>query len=148
MTQHHATSEVVESSNTPNYTAVEISTKDPTEYNYVERRAELLQQIRDLGHPAMVNQTEMAERYGVSQQQISKDLDRLAEHINASLGARRDLITEAVIHRSIRGLLEEEEYRQAARTVLEWNDWLDDRQHLAELADRLTQLENQYDFHQ
>jgi predicted DNA-binding protein (UPF0251 family) len=30
----------------------------------------------------MINQVEAAERYGVSQQQISKDLDRIAESVH------------------------------------------------------------------
>ena len=134
-------SDVVTGSNTPDYAAVEVPTKDPSEYSYVERRAELLQQILDLGHPAMINQTEQADRYGVSQQQISKDLDRLAEHVEASLGARRDLVTEAVFHRSIQGLLDNGEYRKAARTVADWNEWLVERNDLLEFEERLTRLE-------
>ena len=132
---------VVDSSSQPNYDALEVPTKPPTEYSYVERRSELLQQIRDLGHPSLINQTQEAERYGVSQQQISKDLDRLAEYVNASLGDRRELVTEAVYHRAIRGLLEEGEYRKAAQTVSDWNEWIDNHQELAELEARLERLE-------
>ena len=132
---------VVDSSNQPNYDALDVPTKPPTEYSYVERRSELLQQIRDLGHPSLINQTQEAERYGVSQQQISKDLDRLAEYIDASLGDRRELVTEAVYHRAIQGLLEEGEYRKAARTVSDWNEWIDNHQNLAELEARLERLE-------
>ena len=132
--------EVVGSSNQPDYEAIEIPSKPPTEYHYTERRAELLQQIKDLGHPALLNQTEQAERYGVSQQQISKDLDRLAEHILADLGERRDLITEAVFHRAIRGLIEEGEYRKAAQTVADWNEWVDERKDLLELQEQVKKL--------
>jgi len=89
----------------------------------------------------MLNQTEQAERYGVSQQQISKDLDRLAEHIEASLGNHRDLVTESVYQRAIRGLLSEGEYRKAAMTVKDWNDWLVERKDLQELEARLERLE-------
>ena len=128
---------VVEGSDKLHYAAVEIPTKDPTEYSYVERRAELLQQIRDLGHPSMLNQTEMGERYEVSQQQISKDLDHIADYIEERLGSRRDLVSEAVFHRSIQGLLEEEEYWKAAQTVKEWNDWLTDRKDMKELQEEI-----------
>lgn len=90
----------------PDYDALDIPTKNPDEYTYAERRAELLQTIREFGHPSLINQTQEAERYGVSQQQISSDLDRLAEYAEENLGSRRELTTEAVYHRAIRGLLE------------------------------------------
>jgi len=141
MTMSDQESAIVENSSSPDYTAIPIPSKNPAEYSYVERRAELLQQVRDLGHPSMIHQGEAAERYGVSQQQISKDLDRLAEHIEASLGDRRDLVTEAVFDRAIRGLLAEGEYRKAVTSVKDWNEWLDQRKDLRELEARLDRLE-------
>lgn len=132
---------VVDGCNQPDYDALEVPSKRPTEYSYAERRRDLLLQVRDLGHPSMINQTEAADRYGVSQQQISKDLDRLAEYVDARLGDRRELVTEAVFHRAIQGLLEEGEYRKAAQTVSDWNEWIDNHQELAELQERLAAVE-------
>jgi len=77
--QQTGRSSVVGSSSQPDYAAVNIPSKPPTEYDHRERRAELLQQVRDLGHPSMIHQGEAVEHYGVSQQQISKDLGRIAE---------------------------------------------------------------------
>lgn len=130
-----------ESTGSPDYASVEIPAERPEEYSYVERRAEILQQVLEVGHPRALNQTELAERYGVSQQQISKDLDRLAEHVSATLGERRDLVTEAVMHRCIRELLTEGEWRDAARTVKDWNEWLYERRDRAEIAERLDRIE-------
>ena len=113
--QQTGRSSVVGSSSQPDYAAVNIPSKPPTEYDHRERRAELLQQVRDLGHPSMIHQGEAAERYGVSQQQISKDLDRIAEYVEANLGARHELTIDAVFQRSIEGLLEEGEYRLPTR---------------------------------
>lgn len=113
--------------NTPDYSTVEIPAAKPAEeFTYQERRAGLLQQIRDLGHPSMLNQAEEADRFGVSQQQISKDLDRIAESVREHLAdrGRRALSVDAVVQRSIRGLLEEEEYRKAARTAMEYDEWV------------------------
>lgn len=128
---------VVTSSGQPDYVAVEIPSKPPTEYDHVERRAELLQQVRDLGHPSMIHQGEAAERYGVSQQQISKDLDRIAEFVGENLGARHELSVDAVFQRSIRGLLEEEEYRKAARTAKDYDEWVTSRTDLEEIQEQL-----------
>ncbi|MWV41183.1 hypothetical protein [Natrialba sp. INN-245] len=133
---------VVTSSSQPDYAAVSIPAKPPTEYDHVERRAELLQQVRDLGHPSMIHQGEAAERYGVTQQQISKDLDRIAEYVGENLGARHELSIDAVFQRSIRGLLEEEEYRKAARTAKDYDEWVTSRTDLEEIQEQLEFLKD------
>jgi len=143
--QQTGRSSVVGSSNQPNYAAVNIPSKPPTEYDHRERRAELLQQVRDLGHPSMIHQGEAAERYGVSQQQISKDLDRIAEYVEANLGARHELTIDAVFQRSIEGLLEEGEYRKAARTAKDYDEWVTDRTDLEEIQEQLEFLKDAHD---
>lgn len=132
---------VVESSNQPDYSAVDLGGKSPTAYSYVERRAELLQIIQQEGHPAAVNQSELAERYGVSQQQISKDLDSLDEHIRARLPRRRDLEIGSVLRRAMTGLLEEGEYYQAAKVAETYDEYLDRRVSTLEFRQRLSDLE-------
>lgn len=132
---------VESTNNRPDYAAVTIPAKPPSEYTYVERRADLLEQIMSLGHPSMIHQGEQADRFGVSQSQISKDLDRLGEYISENLGKRRDLTTTAVFDRAIRGLLEEGEYRDAARTMAEYNEFLNERKFMDELEERIADLE-------
>jgi len=135
---------VVEGSNTPDYSAVDLPEKDPTAYSYVERRARLLQLVKEAGHPACLNQTELAERFGVSQQQISKDFDRLAEHVHGTLidRDRRAFVVGNVVQRAIRGLLDEQEYRKAAKTAMEYDEWVSEFHDLDELHDRLARLED------
>lgn len=137
---------VVERCAEPDYSAVGIPTKPPSEYSYVERRAELLQLIEDAGHPAALNQTELADRYGVTQQQISKDFDRIAEHVHARLGDRdrRALVVDSTVSRAIEGLLAEDKYRQAARTALEWDEWAVERVDLCQLHAKVDRLEDQF----
>ena len=135
----------VESSNQPDYSAVDLPSKDPTEYSYVERRAELLQRVKEAGEPSVLNQTELADTFGVSQQQISKDLDRLATHVRDRMidRDRRAFVVENVVRRSIRGLLDEEEYRKAAQTAMDYDDWIHDFHDAAEFERRLAELEAQ-----
>lgn len=142
-----AKKEVVENSNTPDYAAITPASKPPTEYSYTERRAEILQQIRDLGHPSAVNQTELAERYGVSQQQISKDLDRLAESVREHVTDpdRRTFTVDAVLQRSIQGLLANEEYRKAAQTALEYEEWVREHVEAERFRARLERVEEHVD---
>jgi hypothetical protein len=67
----------------------------------------------------------------VSQQQISKDLDRIAESVSENLGARHELGIDAVFQRTMVCLLEEGKHRQAARTAKEYSEWLTDRTDIA-----------------
>jgi hypothetical protein len=139
-----ASSAVVGSCDEPDYSAVDIPSKDRTEYTYVERRAELLQLIEEVGTPDALNQTQMADRYGVSQQQISKDFARIAAHVHTRLvdRDRRAMYTDSVVRRSIRGLLDEGEYRKAAKTAMEYDDWITEFHDLDKLHERVSELES------
>ena len=55
--------------------------KKPSEYNYKERRAEILDIIIKAGIRDRVNQTELASRYGVKQPQISRDIAILKKRL-------------------------------------------------------------------
>jgi len=136
-----------EEQDSPDYESVEIPSKPPTEYTYHERRADLLQQIRDLGTPDAINQTEVAERYGVTQQQISKDLDRIGESVRERIldRDRRTLATDAVLRRAVQGLLNEGEYRKAATTELDRAEWIREEHEAEAFARRLDELEDAVD---
>ena len=137
--------EVVESSSQPDYAAITPSGKPPTEYSYTERRAELLQQIEDLGHPSALNQTELADRYDVSQQQISKDLDRLDEYVRGRLGRRRDLEIGSVLKRCMTGALEEGNWNDARKAATAYDEYLDRRIDTLEFRERIAALEDAAD---
>jgi len=103
-------------------------TKPADEYTYVERRAEILQLIQEAGHPRAISQTRLADRYGVTQGQISQDIDRLQKFITESIDHQTvDGITEIVYQKSIKELMANDEYNKAIRAVESWNNWLMDR---------------------
>jgi hypothetical protein len=145
MTTTQETNSVVSDCDQPDYSAVELPSKDRTEYTYVERRAELLQLVEEAGHPRELNQTQLADRYGVSQQQISKDFDRLATHVRARFDdrERRGFMVDSVVNRAIRGLLEEGEYRKAAKTAMEYDEWITEFHDLEQLHEQVEQLQQQ-----
>lgn len=117
--------------------------KAPSEYSYTERRAEILERIKEAGHPKAVNQSELADRYGCSDPNIHKDMNALGEFVDESLGDRRELATQAVLERSIKGLLDQGEWRQAAKTALEYDEWVRETKDLQELLERLERVEEQ-----
>lgn len=121
-------SNVVEGSSSGDYDKIRLPDTDdlPREkWGPAERRAEILQLIHDAGHPRELNQTELGEQYGVSQQQISKDFQKIGQHIRESLdNDRRALAVNTTVQRSIRGLLDNGEFYKAGKLALEWDDWV------------------------
>jgi predicted naringenin-chalcone synthase len=90
-----------------------------------ERRAELLQRIEGAGHPRELNQTELADEFGVSQQQISKDFKKIGADIRDSLDVdRRALTVNSTVQKSIKGLLKQNQFYKAGKLALEWDQWV------------------------
>jgi hypothetical protein len=122
-----------------NYEAVDIpDDKPPSEYHWTERRAEILQLIEKAGHPDSISPTRLADRYDVSKSQISQDKSRLQEFIVEQIDEPAvDAITSTVFQTAVQELMDNDEYRKAAKTVADWNDWLGDRGHVEREPDRL-----------
>jgi hypothetical protein len=120
------------------YGAVEVpSDKHPTEYTYVERRAEILSLIQRAGHPRAVTQTELAKRYDTSQSNISKDFDRLRDYIRDRVGDDAQMVSSLVYNRAIQDLLEQGDPYKAAKVVKMRDEWLFDIGELERQPDRV-----------
>ena len=135
--------------NDVDYRSVDIpDSKPPEEYHWTERRAEILQLIEKAGHPDSISPTRLADRYDVSKSQISQDKSRLQEFIVEQIDEPAvDAITSTVFQTAVQELMDNDEYRKAAKTVADWNDWLADRGHVEREPDRLeanVSLEDQF----
>jgi len=121
-------SEGSESGGADSYRGVKLPDRDDIprkHWRAHERRAELLQRIEAAGHPRELNQSALGEEYGVSQQQISKDFKKIGAKIRDSLDAdRRALAVNSTVQRSIKGLLENEQWYRAGKLALEWDKWV------------------------
>jgi len=107
------------------YAAYEVSDdKPPEEYNHNERRAELLQLMREAGHPDSLNQYRLADRYDVSQSTVSRDLKRLREYVADHLGDRRHTIADTVYRKAIKEYAERGDFQDAMDALERWNEWL------------------------
>lgn len=113
--------------------------KLPSEFTYGERRSELYDLIEQAGHPRNLerSQEELGKRYGVSQRQISKDIERIRQYEAERVGRDADANTEFVLQRSVRGLLEDEAWRDAARSQLDYYGWLFDIGEREKTPDKL-----------
>jgi DNA-binding transcriptional MocR family regulator len=104
----------------------------------------LLQLSRQAGSTdALPSQSQLAQRYGITQQQISKDFRRLEEYGAARLFNRdRELWeTDLIVRKCMNEMLEEEEWRACAKTALEREEWRAGAVDLTELYERVERLE-------
>lgn len=124
------------------YRSVEIpENESPEDYHYTARRAEVLKMVEEAGHPRVLNQSRLADRYDCSPANINNDLDVLGDYVEESLGKRRYLTASAVFDKCIQELLEDGEWRKAAQTLKDREEWVTERKELQELADRLERIE-------
>lgn len=119
----------------------------PDDYHYTTRRAEILQMIESAGHPKLLNQARLGERYGCDKSNIHNDLDVLGEYIAENLGSRRELVVESVFQRAVEGLTKDSEWRKAAQTAKDYDEWLTERTEMEELTDRIEEIEAAYEGH-
>jgi len=98
----------------------------PDEYSYAERRAALLERIEREGQPWTLNKSALGREYGVSHTTISNDFEALADHVAETVGDDHRLVTNSILQKCIRELLDEGEWSEAARIALKHEDWLMD----------------------
>jgi len=110
----------------PDYDAITIpEDKPPEEYQYNERRAEILKLVREKGDPQALDQYRLAGRYGVSQAQISKDMKRIRTWIAHNLDTTKArAFSQTAYRKCIRELMDQNEFGKAARAIDSWNNWL------------------------
>lgn len=100
--------------------------KDPRDYSYHERRAELLRFAIDAGHPDRISPTKMGERYDVDKSTITRDMQRIADEIHENLTSDAEMVTSIVYRKAIRELMGNDDYLDAVEVVESWNNWLFD----------------------
>jgi hypothetical protein len=116
--------------------------KPPEDYTFAERRAEILRRIEDAGSPDRLNGVELSNRYGCTPENIYNDFDVLGNYVSATVGDRVDMKINAVFNKAIRGLLQQKEYRKAAKTAAEYGEWVRDRHELEDLWDELEEIQD------
>lgn len=124
--------------NDPDYYHVDVPQgKDPKDYEWWERRAEILGLILERGTPHGIKQSRLAERYGVSDSQISQDMARLRQHVDHHLGREAKLTTRAAYQKTVQKLQEKGEWKEAWQVIMDWNNWLQDIGKQEREADKL-----------
>lgn len=100
--------------------------KPTTEYSTIERRSEIYGMIEDAGHPRNLerNQEQLGDRYGVSQQQISKDIDKIREFEATHNAVRAQAVTSWLAEKAVQQKIEDGNFEDAFDIQLEYVDYL------------------------
>ena len=102
--------------------------KPPDEYTWPERRSEIYNLIEEAGHPRNLERTQeqLGRRYGVSQRQISDDIEAIREYEQDRVGDDAKANTGFICQKAVRELMDDGEYKDAAELQLKYNNWLQD----------------------
>jgi len=111
--------------------------RDPEDYTYQERRAEILHAALKMGHPDKISRTRFAERYDVAPSTITRDIDAIREEIHEDLSVDADSVSAIVYRKAIRAKVDEGDWEGAVRILESWNEWLFDRGIQDKEADKL-----------
>ena len=66
----------------PDYLNLDVpKDKNPKEYNHAERRREIVEYIKKYQDPALVPKSKLADRYDVSNGQISHDFNQITDYL-------------------------------------------------------------------
>jgi hypothetical protein len=116
--------------NLPDYSTVKVPEGKPaSEYTHHERRADLLRRCITAGSPYAVNQSDQADRYGVSRATVCRDMKRLRESVDETLGNDAKLTARAVFERALLDLRNAEDWRASKAAfdmAMDWQEWLGD----------------------
>ena len=101
------------------YSQIEIpKDKDPWEYDYRERRAEILQRHKNSSNPYQITQTEMAKEFDVTPSQISRDMDKIRDYITRNIsGKKLAFESTLIIDNAVKGLMSQGKYYKAVQVL-------------------------------
>jgi hypothetical protein len=111
-----------------NYYDVDVpSDKDPSDFTYAQRRAEILQEILDAGHPRLIDKSGLANRYDVANSTITNDIDEIADSIKDHMGRRADLLFQSIYASVIEELRDEGDRKELRHWLKDFKEFLQER---------------------
>jgi len=116
----------------PNYYEVPIPMDKPkSDWNYNERRAFILRRIIEVGDPQLISRTKISNLFDVSQQQISKDINKISKSINQHIDESKLKMEIETAFRTIKHkAIEQDDYNLYRKAVNDWKDWMFQSGHL------------------
>lgn len=109
----------------PDYHAIPVpENKHPEDYEYPERRAEILKAILKKGNPWSISRTKYAKRYDVAVSTITRDIQALREYIDDRIGLDAKLTARAVYEKTVQELQDDDEHKAAFDCAMRWNEFL------------------------
>jgi len=128
--------------NTIDYMQVQIPEDLPQRrYNYIQRRAELLQEILQTGSSKLLVRKDLAKVYGVNKSTISRDIQNLEEYMADAFdqSSAKALINTAFI-KIYHQMIQNGEIKDAWKVVKEFKDYLQELGILPKSAEQVEHI--------
>jgi len=120
--------------------------KKKKEYDTYERRADIYDEIKNLGSPTRLpGYRKLAERYGCkSKNSITMDMKELRKYIlkNDFQSAKTQTMIGSAMERALEGALQNREWKDAVKIASEFQDWLNVTGREEDYSDPETQINN------
>jgi len=124
----------------PNYEKIckEIpSEKEKEDYTYNERRATILNRLKERVDPSkMPTYESMGEEFGVSKTTIKKDMDKVKCYIRDNLDSDVKVRMKLLLDKAIQQYEENGEYKKAFDCMKEYAEWLFDEGSLEKTPEK------------
>jgi len=126
-----------------NFAAVDLpcddgqESKPKPEWTYHERRAYIFRRWMDEGSHKLLNKSELARDFDVTRVIIYRDLDRVADSVEERLAESHGAQTKAVFEKAVAALLNQGDYKKAAKVQDMMGDWLERRGEIHKEPERI-----------
>lgn len=120
-------------------TAVPIPEEPGPDSQTEERRAWLLNQIKEEGHPSLIDNKRMARMYDVSLRQTYYDIEAVMDYVEEHIIAQHHTGKNwTVFEKAKREALREGDWKGAVDIVEKEADWLEKRGHIEKETDDMS----------
>lgn len=127
-----------------NYRNIELDyDKDFEEWNVNERRAHIIKKIENDSNiilPSDVNYSRQAEKFGVSVQTISNDMDVIADRIEETIGKDEEMLAKQIFIEGAKAEKRNGNHDKASRILDRYASWLENRGYKEKEANDETEV--------
>lgn len=97
------------------------------EFNTVQRRAYIYEQVQEAGHPSLLNKNDLAEELDISRRQVYYDMEAVSEFVEDIAGQNHVGENYTIFERAKREALARGDHEMAIAVLKDEAEWLENR---------------------
>lgn len=122
----------------PDFAALDLPNDKPKEeWDWQHRRAYVYRRLIEEGHHSLINKRQLSKTFGVTRKTIYNDLDAIAEWMADQVDTEWEKSQSMLVYeKAISELIDQGDYKEAAKVRQMFDEWLEDRGELDKEPDR------------